>query len=343
MRCPECSTLNDENAAACSSCGLLLLKVKAELEAAKPKRRADDLAVQKRRAVDKQSELCPYCQGEVPAKSIRCKHCGEILNEEFHRQRAQRLRARINYASWVAYLFGLAALLIFRPVGMISIAAGLILSIAYYAIPAEPAALRKTKEKGTLGAFLKRQFRFERVHLPLPAFKSKKLVFVGTPLVAAVIGYSANYLLLQEPMNEVLTQNSAYSGMDISAHYAYYVVPGVVVYDLKNVSVAQTPLDVHTALLEYARKLRLRRFDRIELSYQGVAKFSIDGKTFQHIGDEYQKHNFEYVLYQVPRLFHSSAKPGEVQQAVSDHDALVRFHKQWYGRDSMTGHAANAL
>ena len=52
----------------------------------------------------------------------------------------------MNYASWVAYLFGLGALLVFRPVGLLSIAPDLLLSIVYYAIPVEPPATAATKK-----------------------------------------------------------------------------------------------------------------------------------------------------------------------------------------------------
>ena len=94
-----------------------------------------------------------------------------------------------------------------------------------------------------LGALIRRQLKLERVSIPLPALRNKKLVFVGTPLIAALIGYSANLLLLQEPMNEVLRQNSAFRGMEVSAHYQYWVVPGVVVYDLQQNEAALKQLD----------------------------------------------------------------------------------------------------
>lgn len=63
-----------------------------------------------------------------------------------------------------------------------------------------------------------------------------KLVFVGTPLVAALIGYSTNLFLLQEPVNDILKESKAFNGMEVSAHYQYWVVPGVVVYDLQGLS-----------------------------------------------------------------------------------------------------------
>jgi hypothetical protein len=336
MHCPECKSLNDPAAAACSSCGLLLLNAKPEAITAAPKRRAEDFAGQKRRTADKQATApCQFCGGVIAENAIRCIHCSEIVNEEYYRQRAQRLRSRINYASWVAYLFGLGALLVFRPVGLLSVAGGLLLSIVYYAIPVEPPASPKSKRRSTLGAFLKRQLKMERVAIPIPAMRNKRLVLVGTPLIAALVGYSANLILLQEPVNDVIKSNSAFKGMEVSAHYQYYVIPGVVVYDLKSLSVRQTPIDVHTAFLEFAKKVKDKKYERVELSHQGVTKFSIDGASFTKLGQEYAKRNFDYVLYSFTNLFRPA--DGAIRPTNdSDRDALLKFHQQWYGNDKLT-------
>jgi hypothetical protein len=326
--------LNEPDSAACSSCGLLLL-VKP------PKRRAEDLAVKKRRASDVESTHCTFCEGTIAANAVRCKHCSEVVDETFFRERAQRLRSRVNYASWILYLFGLGALLVFRPVGVLSIASGLLLSITYYAIPVEPPASPRSKKKTSLGTLLARQFKMERVAIPIPALRHKKLVFVGTPLVAALIGYSANLFLLQEPVNDILRENSAFHGMKVSAHYEYWVIPGVVVYDLKGLSVRQTPIDVHTAFLEFAKKLKEKRYSRVDLSYRGTTKFSIDGASFSKLGQEYAKRNFDYVLYSFPSLFRSP--DGKPQGATSDRDALLEFHRRWYGDDQLSDTVANGL
>ncbi|HYO79235.1 MAG TPA: hypothetical protein VE010_22415, partial [Thermoanaerobaculia bacterium] len=323
-------------AAACASCGLLLIN-------AAPKRRAEDLAGKKRRASDLDSSECRFCGGAVPPKAIRCKHCSEVLDEDFYRERAHRLRSRINYASWVLYLFGLGALLVFRPVGVLSIAAGLLLSIAYYAVPVEPPSSPRSKSKTSFGTLIRRQLKLERVSIPLPALRNRKLVFVGTPLVAALIGYSANLLLLQEPVNDILQENSAFRGMEVSAHYQYYVVPGVVVYDLKGLSFRQTPIDVHTAFLEFAKKLKEKRYSRVDLSYRGTTKFSIDGASFMKLGDEYSKRNFEYVLYNVPKLFRPAEGTKAVPAEGSGRDTLLEFHRRWYGEDQLTKTVANGL
>lgn len=355
MRCPECKAWNEASATACAGCGLLFITSAPPigvlpLIADAPKRRTEDLAVQRRRASDAErrhrrasdadTEQCQFCNGAVPPKAVRCKHCGEVLDENFYRERAQRLRSRMNYASWVMYLFGLGALLVFRPVGVLSIAAGLLLSIAYYAIPVEPPSSPRSKRKTGLWTMIRRQLRMERVAIPLPALRNKKLVFVGTPLVAALVGYSANYFLLQEPVNDILKESSAFNGMQVSAHYQYYVIPGVVVYDLEGLSARQTPLDVQTALLEFAKKVKEKRYSRVDLAYRGERKFSIDGASFMKLGQEYANRNFDYVLYKFPRLFR-----GENSTPVkgTDRDALLDFHRQWYGQDQLTKTVKNGL
>ncbi|HKR66549.1 MAG TPA: hypothetical protein VJZ00_22670 [Thermoanaerobaculia bacterium] len=309
---------------------------------AAPKRRAEDFAGQRRRAADHESSECRFCGGAIAANAIRCRHCSEVLDEDFYRERAQRLRSRVNYASWVLYLFGLGALLVFRPVGVLSIASGLLLSIAYYAIPVEPPASPRTKKRRSFGEFLKQQMKFERVAIPLPALRRRKLVFVGTPLVAALIGYSANLFLLQEPVNDILRENASFRGMQVSAHYEYWVLPGVIVYDLQELSFRQTPLDVHTAFLEFARKLKEKRYTRVDLSYRGKTKFSIDGASFAQLGQQYAKRNFDYVLYAFPRLFRPTDGRA-LQQAPSDRDSLLEFHRRWYGEDQMTDTVKNGL
>jgi hypothetical protein len=339
MHCPECNSPIETGASACLSCGLLLLETTPPDV---PHRRSEDLAHIKRRAADREVAACRFCGGELTPKVVRCRHCSEIVNDDYYRERARRLRSRINYASWVTYVFGLGALLVFRPVGLLSIASGLLLSITYYAIPAEPPSRKGEKGPGFL-ATLKRQTRLDRVAVPVPRTKNKKLIFVGTPLIAALVGYSANVFLLQEPMNDVMKESVSFQGMKVSTHYRYWVVPGIVVYDLESVGVRQTPIDVHTAFLEFAKKLKERRFSRVELSYRGTTKFSIDGTSFNRLGEEYAKKNYEFALYRLPRLLHAEdharIPPGET----SDRDALLQFHRAWYGNDLLSRSVAEGL
>ena len=94
--------------------------------------------------------------------------------------------------------------------------------------------------------------------------------------------------------------------------------------------------------MEFAKKVRSKRFSRVEISYRGVTKFSVDGASFQRVGNEYAKHNYDFVLYKFPKLLHRVG-PQQPDSSGTDADALLRFHKQWYGQDPMTRPVANGL
>lgn len=324
--CPECNSVVEEGVA-CLNCGLILSTViREDVEA--PRRRREDLSEQKRRATDVTLVPCRFCRGEIPHDAIRCRHCSQIVDDTFYASMMARRRSQVNYASWVAYILGLLAFLVAKPVGLIAIGAGLLLSIAYYAIPVERLPARGDKVDGAwLTRFLRQQFRFERVSVPVPHFPSRRLVFVGTPIVAALLGYFANFVMLQRPMNEILKGNDAFNGMAVTTHYEYWVLPGTIVYDLRAVSGEQTPLDVYAALLEYAQSKQALPFQRVELRFKGQPRFTIDGTTFRRLGREYEKKNYQWVLFEFPRL----ARPlPESASRPTAGEELLYFHRHWY-------------
>ncbi len=328
LRCPECQTVNDEAETACLSCGLLFLHKDPP-----PLRRKDDLGARGRRASDATLTDCPYCLAQIERKAVSCRHCGQIVNEDFRREQLRRRRTAINYASWVAYVFGLVTVLFFKPAGLIAIGAGLLLSILYYAIPAEgldPVAGEKRIR--TWWRRVRGQVKFERVTMQMPAFRKAKLVFVGTPVLATVIGYVANFLFLQQPMNEILQSSPVFSGMSVSAHYEYWIVPGAVVYDLKRLGSESTPLQVHTAFLEYARKMKDRDFEVVHLRFRGDERFVLEGAEFSRAGQEYADRNFAWVLFDLPKLFEPAGRRA-IPPGTSDADALLEFHRRWYADD----------
>jgi hypothetical protein len=310
MRCPECNALNENGSSACTTCGLLLVKL------APPKRRRDDGA-EKRRASDKNS-ACPFCKGEIAPEAVYCKHCQQILSEEYRVKTTKRLRANINYASWVAYVFGLVTFLLFKPVGMISIGAGLILSIIYYALPEADRQPRGDKKGlASIWPYLKAQFRLDRIPVPIPTLNTKRIVFVGTPLIAALVGYLANFIFLQQPMNQVLQQDAAFAGIKISTHYKYWVVPSEIIYNLEGIADKNTSVEVHRVFLEYAKRMKNRKFENIELQFRGNKRFNVEGAVFQRLGLEYD--NFV------------NAKFPASDAAVSDQ--AIREFQEWYEKE----------
>lgn len=324
MRCPECKAITDPSMSSCPTCGLLLLKVK------NPQRRREDYAQEKRRVADILETDCRYCNGKVKPDAVRCVHCGEILKEEVLREVMRRRRAQINYASWVAYILGLFVLLIFKPVGILAIAAGLILSILYYALPADPTRI----ESESFFKTFKRQLRVERVAVPIPALRSRKLIFIGTPMLAALAGYFANYVLLQRPMNQILADNASFAGMKVSTHYEYWVVPGVLVYDLKELDAELDPLHVHAALLQFAHNMRQRKYERVELKFRGKERLHVDGETFRRVGEAYGKKKFDFAMFEVAR----NARPvsgAQGNRPSEPNEALVDFHRIWYANEEL--------
>ena len=93
---------------------------------------------------------------------------------------------------------------------------------------------------------------------------------------------------------------------------------------------------MHTAFLEFAKKLKEKRYQRVDLSYQGRPTFSIDGASFARLGEEYSKRNFDYVLYSFPRLFRAADGTVPLDPSAGKRDALLEFHRRWYGQDQLT-------
>lgn len=233
-RCPECRVVRSADASSCHECGLIFIS------GANPQRRQSDM----RRASDSTKTTCRVCRGVIEQDAQRCLHCGEIIDPAYRAARAMLLRSQINYASWTAYILGFLMLFVFRPVGVIAIVAGLLLSIAYYAIriPDSEAAddqddekreERPAQQQSRFSRFMRRQFGVETIRLGSSKRKKLGLVVAGTPLLLAAIGWATNYSMLQIPINQALSSDSDFPLLEIAAHYEYFVLPGSVVLEIE--------------------------------------------------------------------------------------------------------------
>lgn len=279
LRCPECRVVRDPSAASCTSCGLIFLST------AHPLRRDED---KQRRVSDALKQECPACLARVDEGALRCRHCGEILDPRYRAVRARRLRAQLNYASWVAYLLGVVTLFIFRPVGIIAIGAGLMLSIAYYAIRIDEPSVDSDDEEEEDGqkanglSSLKRQFGLETVTLQHPRFPALRTAVMGTPLLIAAIGWAFNYSVVQIPANDAISSVARLADIDVNAHLGWFVDPGTLVLDFDKKSRDIEPDDVRESLIVLSRGLD-RDYDRIVVRYRGE-DVEIDPATFGALG-----------------------------------------------------------
>ena len=116
----------------------------------------------------------------------------------------------------------------------------------------------------------------------------KKIVIISVFLVAGVIGlFTVNYLMLGRSMTDVLKSDPRNSGIHITAHYGYYLLPSVLILDVKGVSNENSPADVFRVLLQYASEIQKMEFDKVSLNSKDKAKFTLKGNYFRELGKEY--------------------------------------------------------
>jgi hypothetical protein len=164
---------------------------------------------------------------------------------------------------------------------------------------------------------------------------------VGGLLLLIVAVYGWNYLMLQLPMREVIQEDGRNIGVSVSAHYNYYLDPTALVYDLRDVSGTNSKADVFRVLLQYAAKMKSRRYDRVYLAYRGETKFMLDGGYFQQLGEEYGTQNPVYTI----RTFPSYLKRPDGSDAYGawtggllgvlgkEMEDFNDFHDKWYFHD----------
>lgn len=120
--------------------------------------------------------------------------------------------------------------------------------------------------------------------------------------VGAIAGgtYTINYFELQQPMNEVLTTDQRNAGLRVNVHYGVYVNPSVLIYDLRSLAGTNSKADVFRSLLQFAEKMKTKKFDRVELAFKGTTKFVLDGEYFQELGKDYGTQNPVWTMNHFP-------------------------------------------
>ena len=168
----------------------------------------------------------------------------------------------------------------------------------------------------------------------------KKIALSLTGIAAATaVGIAAwNHTVLQQPLNAAMAEDSRNAGLMARAHFASYVQPKEVVFDLRTVSADKAPVDVFRLFLQFAERLQDRRFDRVVLAYRGVAKFQVEGAYFQQLGREYSIQNPAYTMRTFPQHLlrpdgsqafgeWSGGVLGVLKEQMED---FAEFHGQWY-------------
>jgi hypothetical protein len=171
--------------------------------------------------------------------------------------------------------------------------------------------------------------------------KKISIGIVTAVAVASALVASLNYINLSLPLDSVINSDSRNAGISVSAHYAYYVDTSTLVFDLRDVSSTNSPMDVTRVLLEYAAALDDKNFSEVTLSHTGTEKFRLKGDYFKTLGQEYGQQNPVYTIRTLPEHVYSlngSAAFGTWTGGIlgvlgKQMEDFSEFHKQWYIND----------
>lgn len=171
----------------------------------------------------------------------------------------------------------------------------------------------------------------------------KKYLFI-LPIIllsVVVIIWAWNHFSLQTLMNEVIKGDIRNDGINISVSYGNYFNSSVLVYDLRSIEGSKSPADVFRVFLQFADKMKNKKFDEVVLQHKGNSKFKIQGEYFQKLGEEYSFQNPVYTMRTFPEnllnLDGSKAYPewsgGLFGVLGKQMDDFNDFHKKWYIAD----------
>ena len=152
---------------------------------------------------------------------------------------------------------------------------------------------------------------------------------------------SINYILPYRSAQQVLNSDPRNAGINLFAHYEYFILPSILVMDLRNVSGENSPADVTRVLLQYAQSQKDKEYSQVKLASHGVQKFLMRGDYFKTLGVEFGEQNPVYTMRTLPEnIFHLDGTAafgtwtgGVLGVLGKQMEDFTEFHKQWYITD----------
>lgn len=162
----------------------------------------------------------------------------------------------------------------------------------------------------------------------------------ATVLVAVIAGgvVAWNHMTLQAPMQAVIDDDPRNAGIEVRAHYKYHLMPGTLVYNLREVSLDKAPIDVFRVFLQFAAAMKGEQFESVELAFRGETKFVLDGAAFRELGQDYGTQNPMYTVRTLPeKLRTPDGRPaferwegGALGVLGAQMDDFEEFQRRWY-------------
>lgn len=169
----------------------------------------------------------------------------------------------------------------------------------------------------------------------------KTLWLLGLVVATGLAVGGINYVECVQPLREVSRADPRNEGISARAHLKYGILPGTLVFDLREISPKNSMADVFRVLLRYAQAMQYSKFDRVELAYLGQTRFVLEGEYFTQLGAELDKQNPVYTMRTfTEHAFAPDGKPvfgkwtggllGVLGKQLED---FGEFHRRWYLND----------
>ncbi len=135
---------------------------------------------------------------------------------------------------------------------------------------------------------------------PTSGRRRTQLFLLGGIVLIPVLIWSANFLMIGNPVRNELGTDSRNSAYRLSAHYGYYLDPNTLALDLTDVDSA-APIDLFRGLFQAAKALHTRHFGQVRLERSHKVMFTMSGEDFDSIGSEYDAgQNPVYLIRTLP-------------------------------------------
>ncbi|GAB6262622.1 hypothetical protein [Photobacterium sp. R1] len=170
----------------------------------------------------------------------------------------------------------------------------------------------------------------------------KKILAICFTLILS-IGF-ANYFILQSKVVNKINSDNRNDGIEVYVHYEWFVNPSSIVFDIREVPLEKSAMDVSRVLLQSSEALKNNSFQRVILSHNGRKKFMLEGDFFRSTGQEYGTQNPMYTLrtlaQNVYNLDGTKAFPtwtgGMLGVLGKQMEDFAEFNKQWYANSLAT-------
>lgn len=154
-------------------------------------------------------------------------------------------------------------------------------------------------------------------------------------IVALILGGFWNYFTLHRPINEVLIDPETAKEIEIRVHYSWLFNVNKIVLDIRRVSPEIKAARMTRLLVDVSKQIRNKSFDYLVLSFEGDAKFMLDGRYVHNLADSPQS-LLSIMSTMPPKVLdlqgNSVFKGGDFSSSIADElDDVNTFHKQWYG------------